>query len=136
MYQPQDFGLYSKYHTVINGAIHWKVSMLKTLAPYSLETVLSFGTGGFFPRFNGLSRLYQGLFVSIGAVLFVSVVNVDVVVVVVNVLCVFGRPSFSGSDVDISLSDPTYCSGAVATGSALLVDEAVTAGSMIPEPFS
>ena len=82
-------------HTDINGAIHWKVSRLRKLAPYSLDTVLSLGTGGNFRRFRGFRRLYHDC-----ALLsdFVPLVPVVVVVIdedVVNALRACGRTCFS-----------------------------------------
>ena len=54
-----------------------------------------------------------------------SAVKLDVVVVCVTVLVAFGRPSFSGSETDRSLSDSTYCRGSKTAGSDMLVASAV-----------
>lgn len=111
------------------GAIHWKVNMLKKLAPYSLETILSFGTEGFFERFSGFSRLYHGFFFAGSAATEYGATE-EVVVVVVNVLSTTRRPclpfSFSGSvEEERSLSDPTYRKGSLVTGSEVFVVWAV-----------
>lgn len=75
------------------GAIHWNVRMLKKLAPYSLDTIRSFGTGGFCEPFKGF-RLYHGLFL-LGTELESAAVKVDLVVVVVRVLVASGLSFFS-----------------------------------------
>ncbi len=100
------------------GAIHWNVSTLKKLAPYSLDTTLSFGTGGLREPFRGF-RLYHGLFL-LGSGLKSAAVEVDLVVVVVRVLVASGLSFFSWSDED-PLSETTYCRGSVATGSWVFV---------------
>lgn len=122
------------------GAIHWKVNMLIKLAPYSLETILSCGTGGFFERFSGFSRLYHGFFFA-GSVVTGYGATEEVVVVVVNVLSTTCRPglpfsfsfsfSFSGSvEEERSLSDPTYRNGSLAIGSEVFGAWAVPIGSV------
>ena len=88
------------------GAIHWKVNTLKKLAPYSLEMILSFGTGGFLELLRGFRRLYHGFFVVAGSRSKPSLVRVDRVVVVVRVLVVSGRTSFSLMEED-PLSETT-----------------------------
>lgn len=106
------------------GAIHWKVNMLKKFAPYSLERILSFGTGGFFERFSGFNRLYHGFFFA-GSATTERDATEEAVVVAVNVLSTLRPPwfpfSFSGSVEERSLSDPTYRKGSVATGSEVCV---------------
>ena len=114
------------------GAIHWKVSKLKKFAPYSLETILSFGTGGFLERLKGFKRLYHGFFFA-GSVTADCAATEETVVVVVKVLSTSVLPclpfSFSGSVEERSLSDPTYRNGSVATGSSVFVVWAVPMGS-------
>lgn len=101
--------------------------MLKKFAPYSRDTILSFGTGGSLPHFNGFKFLYHGFFSFGCTILLVSVVNVDVVVACVVVLCAARRVFFSSEsepDLDLPLSpdvDSTYFSGSVATGSEVVV---------------
>ena len=100
--------------------------MLKKFAPYSLETILSSGIGGFFERLRGFNRLYHGFFLAGSAVKGVGATE-EAVVVVVRVLSISLLPyfafsfSFSGSEEEKSLSDPTYLNGSVAMGSLLLV---------------
>lgn len=46
--------------TAINGAIHWKVNMLKKPAVYSRDTIFSSGMGGTVPHRKGFILLYHG----------------------------------------------------------------------------
>ena len=117
--------------------------MLKKLAPYSRDTILSFGMGGLVRLFKGFSLLYHGLNLGFSD----SKACVEAVVVAVSVLeawrsslvsdLVFSRSDFSGSDEEMSLwEDTTTWRGSEATGSEVCASFTAPTGSVAGYSFS
>ena len=128
----------------MSGDIHWKVSLLKNEASYSLEVLRSFAIGGSEPHLKGLNPfLYHGFLLVTGSSssLSKSVVALKAVDRVVVLLKLSGLLLFSVdfaakvlslSDTDCSLSLLTYSRGRIpfVAGSDWLTLLAATSGSV------
>lgn len=118
----------------MRGDIHWNVSKLRKLAPYSGETPRSWGIGGFVFLLRGFNLLYHGVvFVASFLSTTSSSLLVPLLAVLSNLLPFSGSICVSGFNW---LSLLTCFKGSVATGSAWFVLVAAATWSFARHSFS